>query len=71
MILVIGKCICILYRFRLVCTTGLQEDNFMELHGLADMWFDYRHNKFHWNNFIGLSLGVMKLDMVMMVCGLK
>ena len=34
--------------------------NFMELHGLADMWFDYRHNKFHWNNFIGLSLGVMK-----------
>jgi len=34
--------------------------NFMELHGLADIWLDYRHNKFHWNNFIGLSLGVIK-----------
>jgi hypothetical protein len=34
--------------------------NFMELHGLADIWLDYKHNKFHWNNFIGLSLGVLK-----------
>jgi len=34
--------------------------NFMELHGLADIWLDYRHNKFHWNNFIGLSLGVIR-----------
>jgi hypothetical protein len=34
--------------------------NFMELHGLADIWLDYKHNKFHWNNFIGLSLGVIK-----------
>ena len=32
----------------------------MEIHGLADIWLDYRHNKFHWNNFIGLSLGVLK-----------
>ena len=28
--------------------------NFMELHGLANMRYDYRHNKFHWNNFINL-----------------
>ena len=34
--------------------------NFMEIHGLADIWLDYKHNKFHWNNFIGLSLGVIK-----------
>jgi hypothetical protein len=34
--------------------------NFMELHGLANMRFDYRHNKFHWNNFINLQLGVIK-----------
>ena len=34
--------------------------NFMEIHGLADIWLDYKHNKFHWNNFIGLSLGVLK-----------
>ncbi len=34
--------------------------NYLELHGLADLWFDYRHNKFHWNNFIGMSFGIMK-----------
>ena len=34
--------------------------NFMEVHGLADVWLDYKHNKFHWNNFIGLSLGLIK-----------
>ena len=34
--------------------------NFMEIHGLANMRFDYRHNKFHWNNFINLQLGVIK-----------
>ena len=34
--------------------------NSLEFHGLADMWFDYRHNKFHWNNFIGMSFGIMK-----------
>ena len=34
--------------------------NFMELHGLANMRFDYRHNKFHWNNFINLQFGVIK-----------
>ena len=34
--------------------------NFMELHGLANLRFDYRHNKFHWNNFINLQLGVIK-----------
>ena len=34
--------------------------NFMELHGLANMRFDYRHNKFHWNNFFNLQLGVIK-----------
>ncbi len=34
--------------------------NFMELHGLANLRFDYRHNKFHWNNFLNLQLGVIK-----------
>ena len=34
--------------------------NFMELHGLANMRYDYRHNKFHWNNFINLQFGVIK-----------
>ena len=34
--------------------------NFMEMHGLANMRFDYRHNKFHWNNFLNLQLGVIK-----------
>ena len=34
--------------------------NFMEIHGLANMRFDYRHNKFHWNNFLNLQLGVIK-----------
>ena len=34
--------------------------NFMEVHGLADIWIDYRHNKFHWNNFITMSFGMMK-----------
>ena len=34
--------------------------NYLEFHGLADLWFDYRHNKFHWNNFIGMSFGIMK-----------
>ena len=34
--------------------------NFMEVHGLANMRFDYRHNKFHWNNFLNLQLGVIK-----------
>ena len=34
--------------------------NFMELHGLANLRFDYRHNKFHWNNFINLQFGVIK-----------
>ena len=29
--------------------------NFMELHGLANLRFDYRHNKFHWNNFINIQ----------------
>ena len=29
--------------------------NFMELHGLANLRFDYRHNKFHWNNFINTN----------------
>lgn len=34
--------------------------NFMEVHGLADVWIDYRHNKFHWNNFITMSFGMLK-----------
>ena len=34
--------------------------NFMELHGLANMRFDYRHNKFHWNNYMSLNFGVVK-----------
>ena len=34
--------------------------NFMEVHGLADIWIDYRHNKFHWNNFITMSFGMLK-----------
>ena len=34
--------------------------NFMELHGLANLRFDYRHNKFHWNNFINIQFGVFK-----------
>ncbi|MEC7004646.1 MAG: DUF3078 domain-containing protein [Bacteroidota bacterium] len=34
--------------------------NYLEFHGLTDLWFDYRHNKFHWNNFIGMSFGIMK-----------
>ena len=34
--------------------------NFMELHGLANLRFDYRHNKFHWNNFINMQFGVIK-----------
>ena len=34
--------------------------NFMELHGLATLRFDYRHNKFHWNNFINMQFGVIK-----------
>ena len=34
--------------------------NFIEFHGLADIWLDYRHNKFHWNNFITASFGMLK-----------
>ena len=34
--------------------------NFMEVHGLADIWIDYRHNKFHWNNFVTMSFGMLK-----------
>ena len=36
--------------------------NFMEIHGLADIWLDYKHNKFHWNNFIGLSMSSKQLS---------
>lgn len=34
--------------------------NYSELHGLANLRFDYRHNKFHWNNFINVQFGVIK-----------
>ena len=34
--------------------------NYSEVHGLANMRFDYRHNKFHWNNFINVQFGIIK-----------
>ena len=34
--------------------------NYSEVHGLANLRFDYRHNKFHWNNFINVQFGVIK-----------
>ena len=34
--------------------------NYSELHALANLRFDYRHNKFHWNNFINVQFGVLK-----------
>ena len=34
--------------------------NYSEVHGLANLRFDYRHNKFHWNNFLNVQFGVIK-----------
>lgn len=34
--------------------------NYSEIHGLANLRFDYRHNKFHWNNFLNVQFGVIK-----------
>ena len=34
--------------------------NYSEVHALANLRFDYRHNKFHWNNFINVQFGVLK-----------
>ena len=34
--------------------------NYSEVHGLANLRFDYRHNKFHWKNFLNVQFGVIK-----------
>ena len=34
--------------------------NYSEIHGLVNLRFDYRHNKFHWNNFLNVQFGVIK-----------